>query len=484
MDLLLRRPVRPGFGRELPGFCLAGVPQDCRSELFQYPAILRSELPRVPAWLTTACVYNIFPDSFADGRRALAGPSAPGGRLGGTLRGITANLDHIAALGCDCVYLNPIFHARSYHKYDTIDYRHVDPAFGTDGDLHELVEQAHARGIRVVLDGVFNHSGRGFFAFRDVLEKGPASEYRNWFYELPDSAPGLGPDGRPNYACFAYVGEMPKLNTADPQVQAYFSELGRYWVEQFHIDGWRLDVANEVSKEFWRVFRRAVKAADPDCVLIGEVWENARDWLNYDLFDSTMDYDFRGSCRDFFALGRLDAAQFNARVTDLRMRYPEPYWRAQLNLLDSHDVSRFLSVCGGDGRRMRLAVLFQMLFPGAPSVYYGDEAGMAGVTEAEFRDPMAWERAEGEWFAFYQAAIRLRRAAITGRETFRVLAAEPGSRLFGYELRQADGAVQVWLNAGESPCERPAPAGGATLFQLNADGDRIGPWGCRVCRVL
>lgn len=471
--------------RQLPAFSLAGVPQDGRSEWYQYPAVLRTEMANVPAWMATACVYNVFPDSFADGRRALAGPAAAGGRLGGTLQGVTENLDHIAALGCNCLYLNPIFRARSYHKYDTIDYYHVDPAFGTDEDLRRLVEQAHARGVRVVLDGVFNHSGRGFFAFQDLLEKGDASEYRDWFYQLPaGKRPGLGADGRPDYACFAYEGEMPKLNTAHPAVQAYFSRLGRYWVEQFHIDGWRLDVANEVSKEFWRVFRREVKSADPDCVLIGEVWENARDWLGYDLFDSAMDYDFRRHCRDFFALDRLDAAGFNTRVTDLYLRYPEPYWRAQLNLLDSHDVCRFLSLCGGDGRRMRLAVLFQMLFPGTPCLYYGDEAGMTGVTEPEFREPMRWQEAEGEWFAFYQAAIRLRRRAITGFERFRVCSAEPGSRLFGYELQSPARVVQVWLNAQEAPCALPAAARkGESLLEINREADGLGPWGCLVCET-
>ena len=144
---------------------------------------------------------------------------------------------------------------------------------------------------------MFNHSGTGFFAFQDVLKRGTSSPYFHWYDFVPPTGPGLDEQGHPNYACFAYVPEMPKLNTANPQVQAYFAEVGRYWVEEFRVDGWRLDVANEISKEFWRVFRRAVKAAAPDCVLIGEVWENARDWLRYDLLDSVMNYDFRRHCR-------------------------------------------------------------------------------------------------------------------------------------------------------------------------------------------
>ena len=470
------------FTRELADLQMEGNWVDGRSEYFQYPAILRTEIARPPKWMNTAFFYNVFPDSFADGSEALAGPAKSGGRLGGTLRGVTENLEHIARLGCNGLYLNPIFTAKSYHKYDTIDYYHVDPCFGTDDDLRSLVQKAHKMGMRVVLDGVFNHSGTGFFAFQDVLKRGTSSPYFHWYDFVPPTGPGLDEQGHPNYACFAYVPEMPKLNTANPQVQAYFAEVGRYWVEEFRVDGWRLDVANEISKEFWRVFRRAVKAADPDCVLIGEVWENARDWLRYDLLDSVMNYDFRRHCRDFFALGRIDAAGFAARVTNMVLRYPEPYLRAQLNLLDSHDVCRFLSLCGGDERRMRLAVVFQMLFPGAPCVFYGDEAGLTGVTEPEYRRPMDWENAEGDWFAFYRQTAGLRAEYLNGTERFTVLAAAPQSCLFGYALEREGLCLTVWLNAGDAPCPLPEAEEAERLWEQNASHEALGPWGCRVCR--
>ena len=352
-----------------------------------------------------------------------------------------------------------------------------------DDDLRELVRRAHGLGIRVILDGVFNHSGRGFFAFQDVVARGAESPYRSWFYDMPEHPEAHGGEnGRPNYACFAYVAEMPKLNTANPEVQAYFAKVGRYWIEEFGIDGWRLDVANEVCKEFWRVFRREVKAAKPDCVLIGEVWENAQDWLRYDLFDSTMNYDFRRHCRDFFAMSRIDAAGFDARVTDMRMRYADAYWRAQLNLLDSHDVARFLSLCGEDERRMRLAVLFQMLFPGAPSIYYGDEFGMTGVAETDFRRPTPWG-SRSAMHGFYREAIRLRKEAAPHRADFRTVSAQPGSSLYAYALKAADKTTFVYLNAGDQAAPVELPGGARLLASDGLAGAALRGWGYAVAQL-
>jgi Glycosidases len=145
--------------------------------------------------------------------------------------------------------------------------------------------------------------------------------------------------------------------------------------EEFHIDGWRLDVASEVDDGFWRAYQKAVKEIDPDVLLIGEVWESAWHWLQGDMFDSTMNYDFRKHCNLFFAEQSIDASDFAGRITDMLMRYRMQMTPAQMNLLDSHDVSRFLSLCGGDMRRYRLAILFMMTFVGMPTVFYGDELG-------------------------------------------------------------------------------------------------------------
>lgn len=222
------------------------------------------------------------------------------GKLGGTIRGITENLDYIRDLGFNCIYINPIFVAGEYHKYDLIDYFHIDPCFGTDEDFRNLVSTCHALGMRVIIDGVFNHVGWHFFAFEDVIEKGETSAYKDWFYGLqfPVQRPATG-DEYPTYECFGYERMMPKTNTENPEVIRYFCDVGQYWVREFDIDGWRLDVASEINDAFWRAFRAAVKEAKPDCLLIGEVWESAQHWLNGDMFDSTMNYDFRKHCRRF-----------------------------------------------------------------------------------------------------------------------------------------------------------------------------------------
>lgn len=382
---------------------------DDRSEYYQLPFNHPADIAAPPAWAQDAVVYNIFPDSFATGRRFISGKSSEKewngqitrGKLGGTLRGVIENLDYIQELGATCIYLNPIFAAGEYHKYDLLDYHHIDPCFGTDEDFRQLVNDCHAREMRVIIDGVFNHVGWNFFAFDDVVRNGENSKYKNWFYHLqfPVERPE-DPETYPTYECFGYERMMPKTNTCNPEVQDYFCEVGRYWVREFDIDGWRLDVASEINDGFWRAFRQAVKEEKAECILIGEVWETAQHWLNGDIFDSTMNYDFRKHCRRFFAEQSIDAAEFDARVTNMRMRYKLPVLYAQLNLLDSHDVSRFYSLCEKDPARMQLAVLFQMTFTGIPSVFYGDERGIYGLQEAEYRHEMTWSQEPPAWQSF------------------------------------------------------------------------------------
>ena len=227
---------------------------------------------------------------------------------------------------------------------------------------------------------------------------------------------------------------MPKTNTCNPEVQAYFCEVGRYWVREFDIDGWRLDVASEINDGFWRAFRQAVKEEKSECILIGEVWETAQHWLNGDIFDSTMNYDFRKHCRRFFAEQSIDAAEFDARVTNMRMRYKLPVLYAQLNLLDSHDVSRFYSLCEKDPARMQLAVLFQMTFTGIPSVFYGDERGIYGLQEAEYRHEMTWSQEPPALADFYKKAMHLRTEhPALCRGSYHTVKAEKENGLYGYE---------------------------------------------------
>lgn len=387
-----------------------------RSEHFQLPYNHRADRLSAPGWTEDAVVYNIFPDSFADGKRSLscrAGEADFQGekclsRLGGTLDGVRENLDYLRELGFNCLYLNPIFAASSYHKYDTLDYFRIDPTRGTEDDFRALVQEAHRLGMRVLIDGVFNHIGWRHSFFQDVLKRGKASPYWSWFYDLPERPRYPDAGEMPEYACFSYVPQMPKTDTSCPEMRDYFCNVGAYWVREFDVDGWRLDVANEMDDGFLRAFREAVKREKPDALVIGEVWENAAHFVNHGMMDGAMNYDFRRFCRQFFAEGSIDAEEFDLRLSSLLTRYPRQMLSAQLNLLDSHDVSRFLTLCGGDRARMEQAVLFQMAFPGMPCVFYGDEKGLEGASENEYRRPMDFGRPNGLEEA-YRRMIALRK---------------------------------------------------------------------------
>lgn len=447
---------------------MAGTPT--RADYFQLPFNHRTDRFAAPAWTRDAVVYNIFPDSFAAGKR-LAPNGAPPCR-GGTVRGVTENLDYIVSLGFNCIYLNPIFAARSYHRYDTLDYYRIDPHMGAEDDLRDLVRRAHALGIRVILDGVFNHVSSDHPFFRDVLEKGRASRYYSCFYALPET-PRLPAAGElPGYTCFSYVADMPKTNTADPFLRQYFCDVGAYWVRKFDVDGWRLDVANELDDGFLRAFRASVKAAKSDALIVGEVWENAAHYLGGDMLDSAMNYDFRRYCRRFFAEQTVDAETFDTNVSTLLLRYNENALFAQLNLLDSHDVSRFLSLCGGKTERMELAVLLQMTFPGMPCVFYGDEKGLCGESEPEYRRPMAWD-ASSPLEEVYRRMIALRKT-------------HPALRYGSFHTELACGGVyrysRVWngtkitvaMNLGAEPVK--AQKRGTLLLKKGENRDIIGAW--------
>jgi glycosidase len=447
------------FSKELPRITLNGILIEGRNEYYQYPIILKDEIPDVPDWFKNAIVYNIFPDSFASGKRRIADYEKQvrlenglisKSRLGGTLKGITENLDYISDLGFTCIYINPIFTAGEYHKYDLLDYFHIDPCFGTDEDFRELVEKVHERSMRIIIDGVFNHCSWYFFAFDDVVRNGENSEFKDWFYDL--KFPVIRPDSdrvKPSYTCFAYERKMPKLNTSNKKVQEYFEGVCRYWIREFKIDGWRLDVADEVDKNFWRNFRRAAKEENPETVLIGEVWDNAENWLRGDAFESTMNYDFRCHCRDFFGLGRQDAFQFAGNIAKMMLRYPTNIMHGQLNLLDSHDVPRFLSLCRDDIRKWKLAFAFLMLFPGVPCMYYGDEKGVRGIAESDYRSPMPWQSGESKLADFVKELVRIRKKHTTVKADYRVIRADKESRIFAFCRTQEQDKLLVVMNAGE-----------------------------------
>ncbi|TWD94527.1 alpha amylase catalytic subunit [Neobacillus bataviensis] len=288
--------------------------------------------------------------------------------FGGDLEGIIENINHLVKLGVTGIYFTPIFKAVTNHKYDTIDYMEIDPHFGDKFTFKELVEVCHKNGIRVMLDAVFNHSGFYFNAFQDVLEKQEKSNYKDWFHlrEFPVQA-----FPEPNYDTFAFTHMMPKLNTEHPEVKEYLLHVAKYWIEEFDIDGWRLDVANEVDHEFWRAFRKTVKAIKPDAYILGEIWHDSMPWLQGYQFDAVMNYPFTNTSLDFFAKDKINAEEFAQQLTKVLTSYPKNVNEVAFNLLGSHDTPRVLTVCDENIDKLKLLFLFQLSFIGTPCIYYG-----------------------------------------------------------------------------------------------------------------
>lgn len=416
----IRWATEEGFSREAPTRHLG---------LYEYPIVHPADVFKPPAWVKDAVFYQIFVERFANGDPTLDPPNVQpwGGApeyfnsFGGDLQGVLNKLDHLCELGITAIYFNPIFEAPANHKYDTIDYLRVDPHFGTNGLLKQLVQACHDRGIRVMLDAVFNHSGQAFPPFLDVMEKGADSRYADWFHVR--EWPLRVVKGIPTYETFAFESTMPKLNTSNPEVRSYLLDVARYWIEEIGIDGWRLDVANEVDHSFWRDFRKVVKGANPEAYILGEVWHDSIMFLQGDQFDGVMNYPFANAVLDFFVFGRHDARQFADRVNELLVRYPKQAVEASFNHLGTHDTVRLLTLCKGDKRLMRLAILFQFTSAGAPCVYYGDEIGLEGEFDPDNRRCMEWDPAkqDRELFLFHQSVISLRKSSprcVPGRLTF------------------------------------------------------------------
>ena len=264
-----------------------------------------------PEWVKHAVFYQVFPDRFARSGRVPLQPSGlepwgtpptVHGYKGGDLYGVADRLDHLEDLGVTALYLNPIFASGSNHRYHTHDYFTVDPMLGGDAALRHLLDTAHARGMKVVLDGVFNHASRGFLPFHDLMENGEASPYRDWFHVHGFPLGAYGEGGvAPQYECWWNIPALPKLNTDTPQVRAYLLSVAEHWL-RFGIDGWRLDVPNEIDDDaFWREFRRRCRAVNPEAYLVGEIWDDAGRWLQGDQFDAVMNYPITKAILGFAA---------------------------------------------------------------------------------------------------------------------------------------------------------------------------------------
>ena len=388
-----------------------------RDRMFDCPQNLREEeMFEVPDWAANKVVYQIFPSRFAasqpvDKKLWYKAPITPMDDLHGDFRGIIDHLDHIQDLGIDVIYMTPSFKSNSCHKYDTIDYYEIDPSFGTKEELKELVQKAHDRGMKVVMDAVFNHTGKEFFAFQDILEKGEKSKYLDWYYI--DELPLKGKWGEiPNFLCFGYYGGMPKLNLKNPEVEKYITDVACYWIRECDIDGWRLDVGDEISHFFWKRFRRAIKAVKKDMLIIGEIWHYAGDFLEGDEWDTVMNYPFYLNLIDLLADEKINVSQFVQNLGYLKGRLHKKCYPLMWNLIDSHDTARFLHLCKDNKKKQHLAAAFQLLLPGMPMIYYGDEYAMPGANDPDCRRGMYWdeEYQDKEMFEWYKRLLQVRKA--------------------------------------------------------------------------
>lgn len=457
---------------------------DGRVQCFQMPWMNPADCIAPPDWVRHTVWYQVYPDRFCRGGSGRPGalpwrhgPVTNAERFGGDLAGIAQKLPYLAGLGVNGLYLNPIFAARSFHKYDTTDYTRVDPDFGTEADLQELVRQAHANGIRVMLDAVFNHCGPGFAPWRDVVEKGPDSAWRDWFFvnRWPVEE-GRTDDGR--YFSFSFHGGMPKLNTNHPAVQDYLIGLCEDWVRRYDIDGLRFDVGNEISHAFLRRLRVRLKALKPDLYLLGEIWHDAPAWLEGDEYDAVMHYPLQSAVRRFFEDESLPARAFGWQAGRCLAAYAPQVSAAQFTLLDSHDTIRLRSrVRSEDEFWQQLAALFTL--PGSPCVYYGTELALEGGRDPDCRRCMPWDELDTD---ASRARLDAMRSLIALRRTEPDLQGSevifcPGS---GRLVRYRRGSVEVCLNAGTAPAA--LMPGGTALFARGWDGRTLAPGGTLVRR--
>ena len=501
---------------------LGGLGLTCGEAPWSYQITVYDRDFHVPGWLRHGIIYQIFPDRFYQKRakpmtqaeielkRAdyiyhsdwrempIYEPDPRTGEImnndffGGNIAGIVDKLPYLADLGINIIYLNPIFEAYSNHRYDTGDFMKIDSLLGTNQEFASLCTQARKHGIRVILDGVFNHTGSDSIYFnKDGYYKGLGayqslkSKYGNWF--MFDTYPY-------NYKCWWGILTLPTTNKTDPGFLDYILESDdsviKHWLRQ-GASGWRLDVVDELPDEFVKKLRKHVKDTDPDAAVIGEVWEDASNKVSYGVqreyfqgyeLDSVMNYVFKNMLIDYVT-GRITAARFDAEMLKLRENYPKECYYSLMNLIGGHDVARILTILSDPPanmtrtqkamhkstitkyhvaiKRLKIMSLIQMTFPGTPTVYYGDEAGMTGFEDPFNRGTFQWDDINPEIYEWYRQIISLRNENAALR-TGDITAAYKSDSVYSY-IREISGGADVFGDAAED---------GFAIVAVNRDIER------------
>lgn len=423
---------------------------------FQFPYINKNDIMENINWMHHAVFYQIFVDRFYMGNpnKDTTYINCQWGEqprqhsyAGGDLRGITLKLDYLKSLGITAIYLTPVFTSISNHKYDISDYWKIDSQFGTNEDLKTLVTQAHDRGMKIVLDAVFNHCSEQLKEFQDVIHNGKKSPYYDWFIiygERPDKS-------LKNYEMFATCEYMPKFNTSNIEVQDYLIRIGTYYLREYDIDGWRLDVSDEVSHDFWKRFRKAIKSCKSDAVIIGENWHDASNYLRGDEYDSIMNYAFTKCCQDYFATETKDASHAAWQLNAILMRNTDTVNQMMLNLLDSHDTCRFYTEVGENREKMKAALCLLFLFPGAPCIFYGTEILIAGGYDPDCRKCMDWSKVFEE---DYQDIVEIIHTMAKLRKRYDLSEARTNiysvDQILAVELDTEEVKIQLYINNTDS----------------------------------
>ena len=408
----------------------------------------------VPDWVYGGVMYQIFPERFNySDTNSLFEEKVEWGstpkRLefqGGDLYGIIDKLDYIQNLNVNILYLNPIFLSGSTHRYDTWDHFKVDPKLGGEKALEKLIDELHARKMKIIFDTSLNHVHPKHFAFQDIIKNGEKSKYKDWFtiYEYPvhlkhrphlyENTYKVGWDGNekeykqylektfleteipvknidddgpivePSYKSWWGVPDMPKINYSCEDARKWALDVTAFWINNFNIDGWRMDVAKEIDLLFWKDFRNIAKDSNQNVLLFSEIFGDTSQWLQGDMFDGTMNYSFRESMVDYFATKRMNISEFSDSLANLYFMYSFKALSSCQNLLSSHDVKRFLNRCSDDSS-IYGPIFMQATFPGIAGIYYGDEIGLNGGNEPNNREAFPWND-EGSWNINLQNYIR------------------------------------------------------------------------------